>query len=210
MRLYMMRHGETDWNKVRRLQGKSDIPLNEFGRMLAEKTREGLREVPFDLVITSPLSRARETAMIVKGDREIPVIEDARIEEMCFGAYEGLYCKGENFNIPDEEFHRFFDDPVNYHPAEDGETFPEFCGRVEGFLQELFQKKEYEDSTVLISVHGAVLCAMIRWIRKYPMSMFWGKGVHKNCGVTVVDVKEGAPEIVCENMTYYEEETMTW
>ena len=90
MRLYIMRHGETDWNKEKRLQGQSDIELNEFGRNLAYKTKEGLKDVQVDLVITSPLKRARETALIVKGDREIPVIEDARIEEMCFGEYEGL------------------------------------------------------------------------------------------------------------------------
>ena len=93
MRLYIMRHGETDWNKIKQLQGKSDVPLNDFGRMLARKTAEALEKVPFDLVITSPLSRARETALIVKGEREIPLIEDARIEEMSFGIYEGLCCK---------------------------------------------------------------------------------------------------------------------
>lgn len=210
MRLYIMRHGETDWNKTRRLQGKSDIPLNDFGRELAEKTREGLKDVPFDLVITSPLSRARETAMIVRGEREIPIIEDARIEEMSFGSYEGMCCKGEGFNIPDEEFHYFFDDPAHYRPAEDGESFPEFCTRVENFLGELFHSKEYQDSTILITVHGAVLCAMIRSIRRNPLRLFWGNGVHKNCGVTIVRVEDGVPEIEQENVTYYEGELEQW
>lgn len=210
MRLYIMRHGETDWNKSRRLQGKSDISLNDFGRELAEKTREELKDVPFDLVITSPLRRARETAMIVRGEREIPIIEDARIEEMSFGIYEGMCCKGEGFNIPDEEFHYFFDDPAHYRPAEDGESFPEFCTRVENFLGELFHSKEYQDSTILITVHGAVLCAMIRSIRRNPLRLFWGNGVHKNCGVTIVRVEDGVPEIEQENVTYYEGKLEQW
>ena len=65
MRLYMVRHGETAWNKERRIQGQADIPLNEFGRMLAEKTAKGLSDIRFDICYTSPLSRARETAALV-------------------------------------------------------------------------------------------------------------------------------------------------
>lgn len=59
MKLYLIRHGETDYNKMKRNQGQIDIPLNEYGRELARKTREGLAEVPFDLCLCSPLSRAR-------------------------------------------------------------------------------------------------------------------------------------------------------
>lgn len=210
MKLYIIRHGETDWNKTKRLQGKTDVPLNAFGKVLAQKTAEGLQDVPFDLVITSPLSRARETACIIKNNREIPMIEDARIEEMSFGQYEGMCCKGEGFNIPDEDFHYFFDAPERYKPTGEGETFSEFCGRVESFLDDLLNKKEYQDATILLVIHGAVMCAMLRKIKNLPMSQFWGDGVHKNCGVTIVDVKEGRLKIVEENKTYYEDETEDW
>lgn len=62
MRLYMVRHGETDWNKAKKVQGRADIPLNAYGRELAEKTAEGLRGISFDLAYTSPLSRAKENS----------------------------------------------------------------------------------------------------------------------------------------------------
>ena len=55
MRLYMMRHGETDWNKKHLWQGRTDIPLNENGRYVAELTREGLKGIPFDVAYCSPL-----------------------------------------------------------------------------------------------------------------------------------------------------------
>ena len=74
MRLYFIRHGETDWNQVKRLQGKSDIPLNEFGEHLAIETGEALKDVRFDLVYTSPLKRARKTAELVAGERDIPIL----------------------------------------------------------------------------------------------------------------------------------------
>ena len=70
VRLYMVRHGETDWNKAKKVQGRADIPLNAYGRELAEKTAEGLRGISFDLAYTSPLSRAKETAqMFCRGER---------------------------------------------------------------------------------------------------------------------------------------------
>lgn len=210
MKLYIIRHGETDWNKTKRLQGKTDVPLNAFGKELAQKTAEGLQDVSFDLVITSPLMRARETALIIKNNREIPMIEDARIEEMSFGEYEGMCCKGEGFNIPDEEFHYFFDAPEKYVPSGDGETFFEFCGRVENFLEDLLSNQDYQESTILIVVHGAVMCAMLRKFKNLSLNQFWGKGVHKNCGVTIVNVENGIPEIEVENKTYYEDETEDW
>ena len=65
MRLYLIRHGETDWNRLRRLQGDSDIPLNQNGIALAEVTGRGLADVPFDLCISSSLTRTRQTALCV-------------------------------------------------------------------------------------------------------------------------------------------------
>lgn len=65
MRLYIVRHGETAWNRIRRLQGHSDIPLNENGIKLAEETGKGLSDVPFDLCIAGPLIRTRQTALCV-------------------------------------------------------------------------------------------------------------------------------------------------
>ena len=73
MRLYIMRHGETEWNVRRLYQGHSDIPLNENGVALAEITGRGLRDIPFDLAFTSPLRRARQTAEIVLRGRDVPL-----------------------------------------------------------------------------------------------------------------------------------------
>ena len=89
MKIYLIRHGETDWNLEQRLQGATDIPLNENGLELARETAQGLKEVPFDLIYTSPLKRAKQTAEILRGERDIPLIEEPRIREICFGIYEG-------------------------------------------------------------------------------------------------------------------------
>ena len=88
MILYMIRHGETDFNRQRRIQGQSDIPLNAWGRELARRTGKGLEDVRFDLVVTSPLIRAKETAQLIVGEKSIPFIEEPRIQEIAFGEYE--------------------------------------------------------------------------------------------------------------------------
>ena len=113
MRLYIIRHGVTEWNELKKVQGAADIPLAPEGMRLAEKTGEALRDVPFDICFTSPLHRAVETARLVLGKRadRVPVIPDRRIQEIDFGVVEGTRFKDENGNILRQEMKIFFTDP---------------------------------------------------------------------------------------------------
>ena len=90
MKLYILRHGKTQWNALRKVQGAADIPLAEEGISLARKVGETLKDVPFDLCFSSPLKRARQTAELVLGRKadKIPVILDKRIKEIDFGVLE--------------------------------------------------------------------------------------------------------------------------
>ena len=205
MRLYMIRHGETQWNVSRRFQGRSDIPLNDEGRRLARITAEALAEVPFARIYTSPLKRARETAELIKGERDIPVILDERIIEIGFGVYEGLCCGKDNYNIPDPEFMNFFDKPEAYKPPEGAESIEELKARTADFLQEIVHNKDMENDTILVSTHGAALRGLLSSINNIGIEDFWKGGVHKNCAVTIVDVdvKSGHTVIREEGKTYY-------
>lgn len=209
MKLYLVRHGETDWNKVKRIQGQVDIPLNQFGKRLAEETAEGLRDIPFDLCISSPLSRAHETARIILYGKDIPIIKDARIEEMAFGEYEGKCCARDNWELP-EDFHKFFNDPAGFVPGKGGESFADVKKRTGEFLKSLYKKTEGVYENILITTHGAALAGMLNNIRKEPLEKYWGIEVHSNCGVTEVEVKNGEATILSENVTYYEETVRPW
>lgn len=204
MRLYIVRHGETNMNKGKLLQGQTDSELNEYGRELARKTRDGLAAVNFDMAFTSPLKRAKETAQIILGDRECALVDELRIQEISFGEYEGLCFGKENFNVPDKEFYNFFDYPEKYNVPKDGESFEEVIERTGDFLKELCRNKVYEDKTVLLSTHGCALKALLANITKIPVADFWGEGVHPNCAVTIVDVKDGNASIIEEGKVYYE------
>lgn len=205
MRIYIIRHGQTDWNKEKRLQGRSDIPLNEYGRALAVQTGEGMKDIAFDVAFTSPLQRARETAQIIIGDRNVPIIDEERIIEIGFGEYEGLSYASDNYEMPDRTFLHFFSKPELYKPAEGGEAFEEVKERTGAFLKELFVNEKYKDSTVLISTHGAALCGMLSVMKDAPIEKYWGDGLHKNCGFSIIDVINGHAEIVKERIVLYNE-----
>ena len=143
MKLYLVRHGITDWNARKKIQGQVDIPLNETGRDLARKTAEGLKDVPFDLCMTSPLCRAKETARIILGSRNVNILDEPRLMEMAFGDYEGKCCSREGWELP-EGFHKFFDDPAGYEPPRGGESFADVKKRTGAFLADLYQKPEYQ------------------------------------------------------------------
>lgn len=86
---YYLRHGETDWNKNRRAQGQTDIPLNQTGRDQADKARPLLRGQDIRRIIASPLSRAFETAETINRDLNVPLERHEGLMEQAFGPYEG-------------------------------------------------------------------------------------------------------------------------
>ena len=96
MKVYLVRHGQTDWNAARRIQGDTDIPLNERGRAVARATAEGMRDIPVDVMFSSPLIRAYETAQILAEGRGIEIRRDLRLREICFGEYEGFLLEERN------------------------------------------------------------------------------------------------------------------
>lgn len=204
MVIYVIRHGETDWNTKHWLQGTTDIPLNQNGIEVAEITSEALKEVPFDVIFSSPLKRAYQTAEIMRGERKIPIIVDQRLKEISFGAYEGLCCTGPEYNIPDPDFPNFFRDPAHYNPPEGGDSIAELCVRGTDFLTWLIEQPEYQEKTVLVSGHGALVKALLSSLLITDLKDFWKGGVHKNCAVSIIDVKDGKASVRQENVIYYD------
>lgn len=206
MRLYLVRHGETDLNKRRVLQGQTDSELNAYGRELARRTANGLKNVPFDLAFTSPLRRAKETAQILLGDRNIPLIEEPRIQEISFGDFEGLCYLREGGNIPDNTFLNFFEKPEEYRTPPNGEALEAVIKRTGEFLEELLSGAQYADKTILVSTHGCALKAVLANVSKTPLAGFWGAGVHKNCAVSILETGGNAGKqlfILEEGKTFY-------
>ena len=202
MKLYIIRHGETVWNTEGRLQGRADIELNENGIRIARVTARGMADIPFDLAITSPLKRARQTAELVLDDRNVPILEDARLEEITFGEWEGLCCRRDNYQIPSKDFQDFFMNPFKYQPPVGGETIRQVLDRTGEFYQELIHNPEYQEKTILIAAHGCSCRALLNQIYENKED-FWRGHVPPNCGVSIVEVKDGKSTLVAEDKIYY-------
>lgn len=209
--LYIVRHGETQWNRLHKVQGHTDIPLNEYGRHLAEETAAGMKNIAIDMAYTSPLSRARETARIILAGRDIPLIDEERIIEIGFGSYEGIFCAGENMDKNSAAFNLFFKDPENYKALDGAETIAQLYDRTGSFLEELCSKSEIADKNILISTHGAAMTALLNRIKgNLSVKNFWKNEVPVNCAVTMVEIRDGVPEIVKEGVVFYKEKVKKW
>ncbi|MBR1540194.1 MAG: histidine phosphatase family protein [Clostridia bacterium] len=158
MNLYIMRHGLTQMNKDRKLNGQTDEDIIEEGIADAEKAREVVKDLPLDMIYCSPLIRTRHTCEIVNANH-IPVIYDDRLKERTLGKIDGTYREENGF--PDD---KFFDYNYKFN-IEGAETIPVFFGRVHEFLNEL-KEKDYQN--VLIVAHGGVLRATYYYFNGIP------------------------------------------
>ena len=202
MRIYIVRHGETDANTAGLLQGSLDIPLNESGRQLAVVTGRALRGVRFDACISSPLIRAYETAELIlrESQNDISIETDPRIQEVRMGEWEGKKCRRGEYEVPEEEFSPFFHDTFNFKGFPGGETIEQLCARTQGFLKELLNKND--DKTYLVTTHGAALRAMLNFLYDDPSS-FWQDHVPYNLAVTIIESKDGNTKLEAVDKVYY-------
>ena len=203
MKLYVLRHGKTSWNALRKVQGAADIPLAKEGIDLAEKVGENLKDVPFDLCFTSPLLRARQTAMLVLGRRaeQIPVISDKRIQEIDFGVLEGTQFKDEEGNVISREMEVFFKDPQNFPRPENGENISDILKRTREFWEEKINDPSLQDKTILIASHGCAVRALLHNIYQDPDD-FWHGCVPPNCSISLVEVIDGKAVLLEEDKVY--------
>lgn len=204
MRLYIIRHGVTEWNALKKVQGAADIPLAPEGIRLAEKTGEALKNVPFDICFSSPLKRAAETARLALGERagSIPVILDKRIQEIDFGVLEGTRFKDEEGRILSGEMKVFFADPWSFRRPENGENISDILARTKAFWEEKIHDPSLRDKTVLIASHGCAVRALLQNVYRDP-EHFWHGSVPPNCSVNIVDVCDGRAVLIEEDKIYY-------
>lgn len=202
MLLYIIRHGVTTWNRLKKVQGRVDIPLAEEGIRLAKKTGEALKDVPFDVCYSSPLQRARQTAQCVLGDRQIPVILDRRIQEIDFGDLEGTRFKDEQGNILNEQMRLFFENPPLFERPRDGEDIYDIVKRTKEFWREITTDPSLADKTVLVSSHGCAVRALLQNVYQGDLKDFWHGSVPPNCSVNIVEVKDGHAYLLEEDKVY--------
>ena len=137
MKVFVTRHGQTSWNALGKIQGKTDIELNETGKNQARETGEAIKNEHIDIIISSPLKRAKETAQIINKNFNVEIIDDERLMERGFGKSEGL-TKDEILAL--KEKHGQIYDVWNYNANtgfNDIEKMQDFCARIYDFLDDV-------------------------------------------------------------------------
>lgn len=186
MKIYLVRHGQTAWNKQRRYQGSQDIPLDSEGVLQAEKLAERLKEIRWDRVISSDLQRARITAeTVVDGKIEIELMPELR--EMHFGDWEGITFSEAEEKWPGD-VKNFFADPTQ-SIIPNGENAIVFSERVLRGLEAIIASSKEED-TILITTHGgSVRCVLCDVLNK-PLTEMWNME-QGNTAVNILEISKG-------------------
>lgn len=201
MEIYIIRHGQTVWNKERKLQGSTDIELTEEGRKMASLTGHGLRGIPFDKVFSSPLKRAYVTASLIHAESNVTIEIDERIREVSFGEYEGLNVD-EMLNNEACGFYHFFDKPELYRAAEHGETLGDVILRGKEFIEDKILPLEGKAQRVMIVAHGAMNKALLAAMLGRELKDFWKGNLQKNLGASIVDLTAGEFTLVKESQSF--------
>lgn len=188
-----MRHGQTDMNIKKIMQGRTDILLNDKGRAQAKLAHDFFQSegISFSHVVTSPLSRAYETACIASQMDEEDIRIDIRLLEIDFGPYEGQV-----FDLEDDYIKSLYLHPETFTPAPGAESYQELIARSADLIEEA--RSRYANTTdsdnindaVLFVAHGAVMRAILSYVLDLPLKDFWSSPVD-NCTVYRLDLDLG-------------------
>ena len=163
--IYLIRHGETDWNTQGKLQGYTDIPLNEEGKRQALKLKEKLAHITFSAVFSSGLSRANKTATIILDSNELNIIETPALKERYMGPWEGRLTSElkewlENQKISTDHFSK--EVFLKYKWQDEIESYFDVFKRLHDFIKSVINS--HIGSTILLSSHGGVLRSVLYYL----------------------------------------------
>ena len=156
MKLYIARHGQTTWNVDDLVCGRADVPLTDLGHQQAQKLAESSLDKKIDVILCSPLERARHTAQPISDAIGVPIQIDDRLVEFDFGSFDGTSRFGEEFVWLRAQM------PTRFPGGESGF---DLAYRVYGLLYEI--KEKYADKNVLLVCHNCVS----RMVRSFFMNM---------------------------------------
>jgi len=182
-RLCIVRHGETAWNAEHRVQGQLDIPLNELGLKQAQAVGRALKGEHFDVVYSSDLARARQTAAPIAEILGAELVLDKNLRERHYGIFERLTYAEVKEKFP-EDYARFEAREPDY-AFRTGESLKDFSARSIAAVSKIAER--HKGQRVLVFTHGGVLDHLHRFITGDPLSTQRGFGI-PNAGLNRIEV----------------------
>ncbi len=181
-KLFLVRHGQTDWNLATRYQGHSDIPLNETGLQQAATAVKNFYGTSYEAIYASDLQRAQQTANYFAMDSGLPIISDARLREIYLGEWEGKSINQIREDYPELVALRRAE-PTLY-AAPDGETVMEVARRVVAAADEI--SAAYPDGNVLVVAHGMSMATLYCLSEQMDLNLVFTQ-IFENAEIRPVD-----------------------
>ena len=204
LEIYFTRHGETEWNLVRRMQGQMNSPLTELGKEQAVWLEARLAGKAFTRIYTSPTGRAKETALIINRALDVEVVEDDRLKEIFLGDWEGKLIDEIDKEFPQEN-NAFWNEPDTFH-MEGKEDFQDVRNRAGQFFEEIIKK--HGDEKILVVAHAIILKGMLNYIKGESVSEYW-EGRHiLPTSLTKINVIDNRYTVVYEGDTGHHKREM--
>ncbi len=169
-RILLVRHGETDWNRIHRFQGRSDLPLNQKGRDQAHALALELKEQPLMAIYSSPLARAIETASLIKVFHpSVPLFREEGLIEMNLGEFEGM--EASRWLVEHPDFLESWREAPATVRMPGGENLEEVQARAIGALERI-TKLYPTQTTLLLCSHNFVNLTILCYALKIPLDRF--------------------------------------
>lgn len=191
-KLYLTRHGETEWNDKGIMQGWGDSPLTDLGVRQAEWLRDRMKDTHIDVIYASPIGRAYNTAKIVKGERNIPLKAHDGLKEIRIGGWEGLNQE-EMKSLSEENYYNFWNIPSKYIPTGNGENFYEVKERAFKAINEILEKEKGKN--ILIVTHTITLKSYLCELEKRDIDTLWDPPFIKQTSLTEINFTEDGYEM---------------
>ncbi|MGI6491653.1 MAG: alpha-ribazole phosphatase [Peptococcaceae bacterium] len=181
-RLYLIRHGETEWNKAMKFQGQTDIPLIEDGMRQAAALGRRMSSLKLEALYSSDLTRAYETAQIVASyhNKQVEIVPE--LKELNFGDWEGLTHSEIKKKYPDE-LKLWWNNPFSIN-VPGGESFSELSERAVNAIKRIIEK--HRDGQVAVVSHGGVIRCIIGHTIGIAPAKYWRLRLH-NASVSILD-----------------------
>ncbi len=157
---YLARHGETDWNRARRIQGQADIPLNQSGRAQAGLLGQCLGDASFSAIYASDLSRAMETPRLAAGEGASELVPVRELREIAYGEWEGLTFAEAEARDPEGFAERMLRQNVRYAPP-GGENVEQFVERVRQFHDQVRARHGSGERVLVVGHSGSLLALLV-------------------------------------------------
>lgn len=183
-KLYLTRHGETIWNTIGKFQGWSNSDLTELGVKQAKWLAQRMKDLKIDIIYSSPSGRAYDTAIIVKGDRNLEVITCDGLKELNVGVWEGN-IQEDIKNDSEENHYNFWNKPSGFIPPEGAESFYDIKKRSFNTIMDIV--KNNEGKNILVVTHTITIKSFMCALQDRDIDTLWHEPFVKQTSLTEID-----------------------